>query len=47
MGGRGRTTGWDWLIVPTPGARGILTSVSRVSMVMRTNGARGWVAGDR
>jgi len=40
-GGRGRTTGRDWLIVPAPGARGILTSVRRTSMVKRTNGARG------
>ena len=41
MGGRGRTTGWDWLIVPAPGAGWILASVSRASMVKRTNGARG------
>jgi len=41
MGGRGRTTGWDWLIVPAPGAGGILTSVSRASMMKGTNGARG------
>jgi len=41
MGRRGRTTGWDWLIVPAPGAGWILTSVSRPSMVKRTNGARG------
>jgi len=41
MGGRGRTTGWDWLIVPAPGAGWILASVSRASMVKHTNGARG------
>jgi len=41
MGGRGRTTGWDWLIVPVPGAGWILASVSRASMMKRTNGARG------
>jgi len=41
MGGRGRTTEWDWLIVPAPGAGCILASVSRVSMMKRTNGARG------
>jgi len=41
MGGRGRTTGWDWLIVPDPGAGGILASVSRAIMVKCTNGARG------
>ena len=40
-GGRGRTTGWDWLIVPAPGAGWILASVSSASMVKRTNGARG------
>jgi len=40
MGGRGRTTGWDWLIVPAPRAGSILTSVSRPSMVKHTNGAR-------
>jgi len=40
-GGRGRTTGRDWLIVPAPGAGGILISVRRMSMVKRTNGARG------
>jgi len=40
MGGRGRTTGWDWLIVPAPGAGGILISVRRASMVKRTNGTR-------
>jgi len=40
MGGRGRTTGWDRLIVPAPGAGWILASVSRASMVKRTNGAR-------
>jgi len=26
MGGRGRTTGWDWLIVPAPGAGVIVTN---------------------
>jgi len=41
MGGRGRTTGWDWLIVPAPGAGWILASVSSASMMKRTNGARG------
>jgi len=41
MGGRGPATGWDWLIVSAPGAGGILTSVSRASMMKRTNGARG------
>jgi len=41
MGGQGRTTGWDWLIVPAPEAGGILTSVSRASMMKRTNGTRG------
>jgi len=41
MGGRGRATGRDWLIVSAPGAGGILTSVSRASMMKRTNGARG------
>jgi len=41
MGGRGRTTGQDWLIVPAPGAGRILASMSRASMVKRTNGARG------
>jgi len=41
MGGRGRTTGWDWLIVPAPGAGWILASVSRASVVKRINGARG------
>jgi len=40
-GGRGRTTGRDWLIVSAPGAGGILTSVRRTRMVKRTNGARG------
>ena len=40
MGGRCRTTGWDWLIVPALGAGWILTSVSRASMVKRTNGSR-------
>jgi len=40
-GGRGRTTGRDWLIVPAPGAGGILTSVRCTSMVKHTNGARG------
>ena len=41
MGGRGWTTGWDWLIVPAPGAGWILASVSCASMMKRTNGARG------
>jgi len=41
MGGRGRATGWDWLIVSAPGTGGILASVSRASMMKRTNGARG------
>jgi len=41
MGGRGRTTGRDWLIVPAPGAGWILASVSHASMMKRTNGARG------
>jgi len=45
MGGRGRTTGWDWLIIPAPGAGGILTSVSRASMVKRPNEARGVAGG--
>jgi len=40
MGGRGRTTGWDSLIVPAPGAGWILTFVSRPSMVKHTNRAR-------
>ena len=40
MGGRVRATGWDWLVVSAPGAGGILTSVSRASMMKRTNGAR-------
>jgi len=40
MGGRGRTTGRDWLIVPAPGAGWILAS-GRASMVKCTNGARG------
>jgi len=41
IGGRGRATGWDWLMVSAAGAGGILTSVSRASMMKRTNGARG------
>jgi len=41
MGGRGRTTGQDWLIVPAPGAGWILASVSHASMMKRTNGERG------
>jgi len=45
MRGRGRTTGWDWLIVPAPGAGWILPSVSRASMMKRTNGARGVCGG--
>jgi len=44
MGGRGRATGWDWLIVSAPEAGGILTSVRRASMVNRTSGAC-WVGG--
>ena len=40
MGGLGRATGGDWLLVSAPGAGGILTSVRRASMVKRTNGAR-------
>jgi len=40
MGGRGRATGRDWLIVSAPGAGGIVTSVSPTSMMKRTNGAR-------
>ena len=40
MEGRGRTTGWDWLIDPAPGAGWILTFVSRASMMKRKNGAR-------
>jgi len=39
LGGRGRTTGWDWFIVHAPGTGGILTCVSRASMMKRTNGA--------
>jgi len=45
MGGRGRATGWDWLIVSATGAGGILASVSRTSMVRRTNGASRVVGG--
>ena len=41
MGERGQATGWDWLIVSAPVAGGILTSVSRASMMKPTNGARG------
>jgi len=40
MGGRGGATGWDWLIVLASRAGGILTSVSRASMVNHTNRAR-------
>jgi len=40
MGGPGRATEWDWLIVSAPGAGGILTSVSRASMMKRTEWAR-------
>ena len=39
-GGRGRTTGWDWLVVSAPGAGWIMTSVSHASIVKPTNGAR-------
>ena len=45
LGGRGRTTGRDWLIVPAPGAGWILASVSRASMVKRTHGTRRVVGG--
>ena len=40
-GGRVTNTRWDWLIVSALGTCGILTSVSRASMVKCTNGARG------
>jgi len=40
MGGRGQPTRLDWLIVSAPGAGWILTSVSRPSMMKRTDGAR-------
>jgi len=40
MGERGRTRGWDRLIVPAPGACWILTSISHASMMQRTNRAR-------
>jgi len=38
LGGRGRATGWDWLIVSAPGAGRILAHVGRASMMKRTNG---------
>ena len=41
IGGRGRGSRWDWLIVSAAGAGGILTSMSRASMMKHTNGARG------
>jgi len=41
MGGRGRATRRDWVMVSAPGAGGILASVSRARMIKRTNGARG------
>ena len=44
MGGRGRVTGWDGLIVSAPGASGILTSVSCERMMKHRNGAC-WVGG--
>jgi len=45
MGGRGRTTGQDWLIVPAPGAGWILISVSHARKVKRIDGARRVVGG--
>ena len=39
MVGRGQTAGWDRLMVSAPGASGILTSVSRTSIMKRPNGA--------
>ena len=44
MGGRGWATGWDWLNVSAIGAGGILTSVSRASMMKRADRAC-WVGG--
>ena len=37
MGGRARATECDWLIVSAPWAGGILTSVSRASLMKRTD----------
>jgi len=40
-GGEVMATGRDWLVVSAPGAGGILRSVSRASMMKRTDGTRG------